>query len=68
MIGNYLADKELEKSKKKKLEWKSPDGILLKSLYTEKDLENLEHLYSFPGFPPFLRGPKATMYKANLGP
>ena len=53
-----LADKELEKKKgKKKLEWKSPDGILFKSLYTEEDLKDLEHLHSFPGLPPFLRGP-----------
>ena len=41
--------------------------LVFKSLYTEKDLENLEHLNSFPGLPPFLRGPKATMYKENLG-
>ena len=35
----YLADKELEKNKEKKsLEWKSSDGILFKSLYTEDDL------------------------------
>ena len=34
-------------------------------MYTEKDLEDLEHLYSFPGLPPFLRGPKATMYKGK---
>ncbi len=62
----YLADKELEKKKKKKkLEWQSPDGIVFKSLYTEEDLNNLEHLNSFPGFPPFLRGPKATMYKGK---
>ncbi len=62
----YLADKELEKNKEKKsLEWKSSDGILFKSLYTEDDLNGLEHLNSFPGFPPFLRGPKATMYKGK---
>ena len=62
----YLADKELEKNKKKKkLEGQSPDGIVFKSLYTEEDLNNLEHLNSFPGFPPFLRGPKATMYKGK---
>ncbi len=61
-----LADKELEKNKEKKeLEWKSPDGVLFKSLYTEEDLNGLEHLNSFPGLPPFLRGPKATMYKGK---
>ena len=58
-----LAEKELEKSKNnKRLEWKSHDGIVFKSLYTEKDLNGLKHLKSLPGLPPFLRGPKATMY------
>ena len=41
------------------------DTIREKSLYTEKDLKDLEHLHSFPGLPPFLRGPKATMYKGK---
>ncbi len=58
-----LAEKELEKSKEKKnLEWKSHDGIVFKSLYTEEDLKGLKHLKSFPGLPPYLRGPKASMY------
>ena len=62
----FLASKELKNNKEKqKLEWQSPDGILLKALYTEKDLKDLEHLHSFPGLPPFLRGPKATMYKGK---
>ena len=34
----------------------------MKPLYTAADLEGLEHLDSMPGFPPFLRGPRATMY------
>ena len=38
----------------------APDGIILKSLYTEKDLENLS-LHSFLDYH-LLRGPKATMY------
>ena len=31
-------------------------------MYTKEDLEGLEHLNTMPGFPPFVRGPKATMY------
>ncbi len=38
------------------------EGIAVKPLYTEDDLAGVEHLGSFPGAAPFLRGVKATMY------
>lgn len=38
------------------------EGIELKPAYTEKDIENLEHLDFGAGFTPNLRGPYATMY------
>ena len=44
------------------LDWTTPEGIVVKPLYTAADLEGLETLGSLPGFPPFTRGPKATMY------
>ena len=44
------------------LNWKSPEGIEVKPLYTADDLENLEHVDTFPGLPPYTRGPMATMY------
>jgi methylmalonyl-CoA mutase len=44
------------------LVWATPEGIPVKPLYTADDLEGLEHLESLPGFPPYLRGPRATMY------
>ena len=44
------------------LDWNTPEGIELKSLYTASDLEELEWVDSFPGFFPFVRGPRATMY------
>jgi len=44
------------------LTWASPEGIDIKPLYTVEDLEGLETINSFPGSPPYLRGPKATMY------
>ncbi|TWA61695.1 methylmalonyl-CoA mutase [Azospirillum brasilense] len=43
------------------LVWKTPEGLDVKALYTAADLEGLE-LDSLPGFPPFTRGPRATMY------
>ncbi|MFQ6022994.1 MAG: methylmalonyl-CoA mutase [Acidiferrobacterales bacterium] len=44
------------------LVWKTPEGIDVKSLYTAKDLQALEYSDTLPGFPPYLRGPRATMY------
>ena len=42
--------------------WKTLEGIDVKPLYTADDLEEINHLDSFPGLPPYLRGPRATMY------
>jgi methylmalonyl-CoA mutase len=44
------------------LTWLTPEGIPVKSLYTAADLEDLEAVDSLPGFEPFLRGVRATMY------
>ena len=44
------------------LTWKTPEGIAVKSLYTDEDLANVEHLGGLPGFAPFVRGPRASMY------
>jgi len=57
-----LAQKELKDRPLESLDWLTPEGIRVKPLYTAADLENLETLGTTPGFAPFLRGPKATMY------
>jgi len=44
------------------LNWKTPDGIIVKPLYTAADTNNLAYANTLPGFEPFLRGPQATMY------
>ncbi len=44
------------------LVWRTPEGIDVKPLYTEADLEGMDHLGSLPGLAPFTRGPRATMY------
>ena len=44
------------------LVWPTPEGIDVKALYSAEDLEGLESLGGLPGFAPFLRGPRATMY------
>ncbi|MBM2712952.1 methylmalonyl-CoA mutase [Mesorhizobium caraganae] len=56
-----LAEKEL-KASPDKLNWETPEGITLKPLYTAEDLADVDHLGSLPGFEPFVRGPRATMY------
>ena len=38
------------------------EHIVVKPLYTRGDLKGAEALGSFPGLPPFVRGPYATMY------
>jgi len=44
------------------LTWQTPDGLAIKPLYTEQDLKGCADATSLPGFPPFLRGCRATMY------
>jgi methylmalonyl-CoA mutase len=57
-----LAQKELGAEPLAALTWRSPEGIEIKPLYTVEDLDHIAHLDSFPGFAPFVRGPRATMY------
>ena len=45
-----------------KLNWQTPEGLTVKPLYTQKDVEGLEFADTLPGFAPFLRGPQPTMY------
>lgn len=44
------------------LVWETPEGIAVKPLYTGSDLEGLDFLGTYPGVPPYLRGPYPTMY------
>ena len=57
-----LATREARGRTPDDLSWPTPEGIRVKPLYTEADLDGLDHLASLPGFEPFVRGPRATMY------
>jgi methylmalonyl-CoA mutase len=57
-----LASSELKGEDPDRLIWETPEGIPVKPLYTEADLEGLEARDSLPGFAPFARGVRATMY------
>lgn len=39
------------------------DGLVIRPVYTRKDLKFVRHLDSLPGEQPYLRGPYATMYR-----
>ena len=62
-----LAAKELRGKPLDSLDWRTPDGITVKPLYTAADLAAIEAAGfpwrdAIPGVPPYLRGPRATMY------
>ncbi|MBV9571667.1 MAG: methylmalonyl-CoA mutase [Alphaproteobacteria bacterium] len=56
-----LARKELRDRPLDSLNWNTPDGFEVKPLYTAANLENIE-TDTMPGFAPFARGVRATMY------
>ncbi|MEJ2376876.1 MAG: methylmalonyl-CoA mutase [Pseudolabrys sp.] len=45
--------------------WATPEGIEVKPVYGESDLAGLDFLDTYPGKPPFLRGPYPAMYAAQ---
>ncbi len=44
------------------LNWVTPEGLVVKPLYTAADTAALPYADTLPGFEPFVRGPQATMY------
>jgi methylmalonyl-CoA mutase len=62
---NDAATKELKGKAPADVCVETPEGISLKPLYTAQDLETLEHTNTLPGFAPFIRGPRATMYSGR---
>jgi methylmalonyl-CoA mutase len=42
--------------------WETPEGIAVKPLYAADDLAGIDFLDTYPGIPPYLRGPYPTMY------
>lgn len=56
------AEKELRGRTPDDLVWQTPEGIDIRPVYTAEDLEEISWSDSLPGFPPYIGGPKATMY------
>ena len=42
--------------------WLTPEGIPVKPVYGPDDVKGLDFLDTYPGIPPYLRGPYPTMY------
>jgi methylmalonyl-CoA mutase len=42
--------------------WLTPEGIPVKPVYGPEDVAGLDFLDTYPGIPPYLRGPYPTMY------
>ncbi len=63
-LGDWekLATGELKGASPETLSWTTPEGIVVKPLYSAADLEGLDHVGGMPGFAPYVRGPRATMY------
>lgn len=58
-----LARKDLKGTDPESLNKISPEGLTIKALYTSQDTQDLPE--TLPGFAPFTRGPRATMYAAR---
>lgn len=57
LVSGELRHKSIED-----LTWHTPEGIDVKPLYTADDLENIPDLKNLPGFFPFTRGVRGSMY------
>ncbi|MEI7624068.1 MAG: methylmalonyl-CoA mutase [Actinomycetes bacterium] len=56
------ASKDLKGADPADLTWDTPEGIAVKPIYTAADLEGLGDVDTLPGFAPYTRGVRATMY------
>jgi methylmalonyl-CoA mutase len=57
-----VSNKDWEKNNDINADWKTPEGINLKPVYTSEELKGMEHLNYAAGIAPYLRGPYSTMY------
>jgi methylmalonyl-CoA mutase len=61
-----FADTDMPDGRGSSPPWMTPEGIAVKPIYGERDLAGLDFLDTYPGKPPFLRGPYPAMYAAQL--
>ena len=61
-VWEKAAAKSAPEGEVQKLNWVTPEGVVVKPLYTKQDVADLPYADTLPGFEPFVRGPQATMY------
>jgi methylmalonyl-CoA mutase len=59
---NPFGDHSNENHPEEKRTWITPEKIEVKTSFSERDIEGMEHLDFAAGIPPYLRGPYSTMY------
>jgi methylmalonyl-CoA mutase len=57
-----FADAKVAVPADKSAPWNTPEGIPVKGLYGPADIAGLDFLETYPGMPPYLRGPYPAMY------
>jgi methylmalonyl-CoA mutase len=57
-----LAASELKGADPATLTWHTPEGLDVNPLYTAADVDGIDFADTLPGFEPFVRGVRATMY------
>ena len=57
-----LAAKELRNRPVESLSKPTPEGINIKPLYTAEDIKGINYINVLPGFDPYVRGVRATMF------
>ena len=58
----FAAKPEVSGTPAQKPVWETPEGIAVKPVYWSADRKGLDFLETWPGLPPYLRGPYPTMY------
>ncbi|KIO62983.1 Methylmalonyl-CoA mutase [Caldibacillus thermoamylovorans] len=59
---NIFHDERANQPQQKEHIFQTYENIPIQSIYTEEDLQGMEALQSYPGLPPYTRGPYPTMY------
>jgi methylmalonyl-CoA mutase len=57
-----LVSQETHSKQIEDINWLTPEGIVVKPLYTAEDVTNIPHKDNLPGFFPYTRGVKGSMY------
>lgn len=57
-----LVSGELRQKTIEDLDWDTPEGIAVKPLYTTEDMSDIPHKDNLPGFFPYTRGVRGSMY------